>query len=796
MLPLAFSAVAGSLTATFRPSIWMLVVSLSVWMIINHWLVRWSGRQALVAMALVFLMCASRHAVLIQRGHEAKSLHAGEISTVDVTVRQVKAAGENGWGRAIVRLGNGSLAQLEGSVAHLMPGQKIRVVARFAAPSPVRNPGGFDEARHLAGQGVFLKAELLLDRITFLDSRSEPIQAVLIQVRRKMADVIRLGLSEREGALLMGILIGDTGGMTAKDREAFRLSGLSHLTAVSGANVAFVLIPALSVFKLLIWQRRHIQVFAILFLIGFGSLTGWEPSVTRAILMTMVVMAGRLTHRRSDPINALLLAITIMLLVHPEQVIAASFQLSFLATSGILLLREPIQNWLDKKAPIVPAPIQTILAVNLAVQIAVLPVGAGLSHQIAPFSVLANLLAMPLAEGATLMGAVGFACATPALAMMSLVSDIHAPAIWLTRAIFWPTGCLLEALTHLAEWFAAPFWPRLPIAEQMAPVLATTAYFSAVLSLLIHGRRKIQMKLIAAVITFSCLLLFVFNFINRPELEVIMFDVGQGDATLIRTKHGPIILVDAGTETAGRQVVMPALLALGISRIDLAIVTHGHRDHAGGFLPLLEQGMVRSLAVSQSAYELTLLQIASMTLGSVADGMEQDLMKQLLEQAHKRSIPVQALQKGDTMRINQTTDLSILAPATSEGKELLSRSKSRGANAFSLVMRLSVNDWSMLLMGDCDKETEQTLVREADLACDLLRVAHHGSAATTQEVFLERADPRLALVSVGRNDFGHPAPSLLNRLENQSVPLMRTDQNGALTVQMDQGRCLIKTRIP
>ena len=734
-------------------------------------------------LCVLFLAAAGHQILLIRNGMAAGEQFANGIHVVEGRIVRLEPIGDDVWGQADIRLTGGGIFRLYGRTAHLLPGQDVRLTARFTRPSSVRNPGGFDEARSLASQGVFLKAELLLDRIQVTNSEYDRVHAAFIRMRSAIASSAKIGLPTRQAALLIGILIGDTRWMTAEEKRLFQESGLSHLTAVSGANVAFVLIPIVFILRKAIGKRKPRSVLTLLFLLAFGFLTGWEPSVTRAILMMGLMTTGRLVMRRSDPMNTLLFAGTVMLLAKPLLVVSSSFHLSFLATGGILLFSEPVSHRISRHMPLLPKPVLSLVSVNLAVQIAVLPLQTMLSRQLTPFSLLANLPAMPLAEGATLLGAAGLVPAGLAYTLLGNSVSVDSRMIGSFLAVaFTPARLLLDALTDLAAVFADPRWPRILTGPYTWMIAVASSLF--VIACVAAGKQRILVFKAVAVLLASFVMLQATDYLRRPDLEVILLDVGQGDATLIRSRDGRTVLIDSGTENTGERVVKPALTALGIWKVDLLVLTHGHQDHAGGASGLMNAGRVKDLAVSQPAWRL-----AQELKTDRSDGLETDVMEQVLSLAQNKQIPVHQLKKGDTMPINQESGLRVLAPVeTMDASTLAAQAGARGANAFSLILRLETDGGSMLMTGDCDRETEQSLLGDPGLDCSILRVAHHGSNATTSLPFLSGTTPDLAAISVGPNDYGHPAAALLERLSLKQVPVLRTDQTGAITIRFGNDR--------
>lgn len=759
----------------------------------------WQRRRHLpiaVLLAVGCLLFAFSHlCLLVQCGREAQQRLAGgirrETGAVAWVITPAEQASDDGWGRVAVRLSSGALVQLSGAVGTLLPGQQIAFQARFALPAGQRNPGGFDERLYLARDAIFLKADLFLGRLTVTDARSDMIGVSILKLRASLRRAASAILPREQAALLLGILMGDTSQMDPDERAAFQAAGLSHLTAVSGANVSFLLAPVAFLLARLLRRRKSRIIGLTLFLVGFGFLTGWEASVTRAIVMTGMALAGKLVMRRSDPLNALLFAATIMLLARPLLVVSLSFHLSFLATAGILLGQARLLEWLQRWLPFLPSALRAILALNLSVQLTVLPLQILATGSFSPLSLLANLPALPLAEGVTLLGA------GVLLIAMLLLPWLQAWA-WLRlvmQAAAWPVGFLLQALSRLAAIFADQAWPRILTGRLPLFVVIALAVLSAGMLVQSMAWRRRLHKLVLLLLLAS-VLLQVGTCWTRPSLEIWMLDVGQGDAMIIRSSDGTVTLVDAGTESAGNDVVQPALQALGIRRITQVIATHGHADHAGGLLPLMTAGQVQRLILPQAGIELD---SAAAGTAAAGNGMEQDVLATVLGLAVNSRIPVQGVQKGDTIPVGSGAQLTILAPETAASAAIAAiAARRRGANAGNLVMKLTDGSGSfiMLLTGDCDLEEEQALLQSGQsLTATILRVAHHGSAATTGNQLLAAVQPQLALISVGRNDYGHPAPVTLDRLTDRAVPVIRTDRQGAVTIRINRGRASVATHL-
>jgi competence protein ComEC len=249
------------------------------------------------------------------------------------------------------------------------------------------------------------------------------------------------------------------------------------------------------------------------------------------------------------------------------------------------------------------------------------------------------------------------------------------------------------------------------------------------------------------------------------KLEVAFLDVGEGDSTFIRTYSGKTILIDGGGSTnptirskIGMSVIIPFLLDSGVNSIDLVIATHGHTDHIQGLLPVLEQFKVDNLVVP-----------------SLEDEKE---FKELLCAAGTRKVKVARCSKGDMISLDDKTKIEVLNPPACYNPG------SSSINNTSIVLRFLYKETSILFTGDAEVGEETSMMEDKTLLdADILKVAHHGSDTSTCMHFLEKVSPKAAIISVGKNNFGHPSQDVLNRLADAGVQAFRTDEAGAVILR-------------
>jgi len=336
-----------------------------------------------------------------------------------------------------------------------------------------------------------------------------------------------------------------------------------------------------------------------------------------------------------------------------------------------------------------------------------------------------------------------------------------------------PLAVALDSLLAVAHAFARVAWGRWPVAW-LNLLLVCGLGLLMIRSLLGLSRltRHLLWQMGVWLIALGLALALARPLVLARD-QVWFLSVGQGDATLIVTLSGQTALIDTGKPGSGWQVVLPALDALGIRSLDVLILTHGHLDHAGGAGELLGSGRVRRLLVP--AQEVN---------QENTTGGQDNLTEYLVEQAESLHVPWSTLTAQHVLALGQSVQLHVLAAT---GLDALTTNVD-DLNELSLHFRLDLAGHSLLLMSDSTPLVEQALLSDPRIVDnEILKVPHHGSRATTLAPFLSQVQPDLAIISVGPNTYGHPAPELLARLTDSAIPYMRTDWQGAILIDLRQG---------
>ena len=612
----------------------------------------------------------------------------------------------------------------------VFPGRRICARGPVSPPRPGRDEAPLLSARTLRSSGS-----------------GSAVRAAATRVRREYSKAARAALPPTQAGLLLGMTDGDTEFIDDATNEEFRATGLAHIVAVSGYNVAVFLALVMIGARALAPRSRWLRVvFAVPALVFFAFLTGLEASVLRATVSAGIALVVTAGGRVTDALRGLLLAFVVLLLVSPELLVDPGFQLSFGATVGIVVwgerLAERVRRLFRRETRVVNA-IASGLGTTIAAQLAVAPLLAWHFGRIPGLGAVANVVAIPLG-GMVMVG--GMATLTAA----SVVPFLD----WTPSLMRLPLDVILGAAHFFSEL------PSASIAVSTAAAVAITGALAAFLS----RPGRIRTGLFALVVVCGGVAggQNVAGGAGCPGPAVYALDVGQGSAVVLRSR-GHAVLVDAGPadgDAAGK------LKAAGIDRLDAIIVMHPHIDHALGAIRVLE-----SMPVGHVYGPVTL------GWGSGSD---------VIDYAEGRGVPVDMLAAGDELDLGSIA-FGVLwpepGPAPAFDEDLV--------DPYSLVLRAEVEGVSVLLPGDIRAEQQSELV-DADVDVPLLIAVHHGSKNLDVD-FVDAVSPALTLVTVGApNPYGLPAPEAIRAYARHGA-VFRTDQDGRVGACLDGGRAEVVT---
>ncbi|MCX7963483.1 MAG: DNA internalization-related competence protein ComEC/Rec2 [Candidatus Sumerlaea chitinivorans] len=597
-----------------------------------------------------------------------------------------------------------------------------------------------------------------------------PLYSTLRDVRLAISRTLMELLPEREGRLATSLLFNDRGVLRDEEIRVLRDSGTFHIFAVSGLHVGILAMILLVLGRVagLRWRAAWTLVAGIVWL--YVAMIGFPPPAWRAALMVSAVAFSRWLRREIDGVSTFAFACLVVVVTDLPTLYEPGFQLSAMGVFGILafypIFRQILGDlsWLQGsgwKRTLAGFALEGI-CLTFAVTLVLLPLQLYYFHRFNLLSPLTNIFASALA--APILGG--------ALTTVTLNTFSSTLGAWAAAA----TAGLLRLLYALASLTADSSWALLRIPHP--PLAVVFGYYAIILSGYYFVRRdspeyvpKARARLTIHGVA-ACLLLVLCTAWQRADrtLRIWFFDVGQGDSILLQLPDGQSLLVDTGNTipNIGRLVLEPQLSALGVYPLDNLVLTHNDSDHCGSAPYLLANWKIRRVVVPTTFRDVE--QLFRQPAGPIPD-----------------SVPVTQVAAGYHSEVGRHLTLEVLNPEALTG-ELSS------SNEGSLVFLIRYKQFSLLLTGDAEEAAENYMRRNGLAKADVLKVAHHGSASSTSQDFLNVVRPKVAVISCGqRNSYGHPHPVVLKRLWDVGARVFRTDEHGAVLVSTDGEEFKVET---
>ena len=640
----------------------------------------------------------------------------------------------------------------------LAPGDVLLLQGQLSQPSGKRNPGGFDYRLYLKSQsidGLLTVEPENIERI----GQERSIYYQILAIKKTLEHQSDVNFSKDVSDLLKGVVFGEKN-INEDLARRFQDAGVTHVLSVSGLHVGYVFLALSLLLMAIRINKRYWMLFLTPALLFYVALTGFAPPVIRAAIMLLCVTAGQGLHRERDALNQLCLAGLVILVIWPAQLFQAGFQLSMGAVLGIVLFYAPLlyayEKHRNKKRvhyKIKPGPVVQGLVLTFCATVGTLPILLYHFKSFTLISFFSNLLVVPLI-GVFLLIGMGF------LVIISIVPfaapALSVPVTFLGESII----VVLDGINDLGA-VANFLW-----VNRGGLSLAETGLF-LLLVFMISGYFYLRQPYVRRTVV-SLALVLVLIVMATPlfpkNLVVTVLDVGQGDSILIETPGGLNYLVDGGgylferSNRVSDRVLYPALYSKNIHELDAIFLTHNHVDHSQGVEELIFDGYpVKNLFMS------------------VQTNNEQLLNQQL--------VPVSLLKKGSVIEGSDGVTISVHNP---EGQ--ISPKADEEQNNASLVMTVSYKNTNLLLCGDIEAEVEKQLVAELQALSterdfQIIKIPHHGSKTSSTREFIQAIDPEMAVISVGANNsFDHPSDEVMDRLNEEVITALRTDQQGAVEI--------------
>lgn len=601
-------------------------------------------------------------------------------------------------------------------------------------------PDGKEEITSHSGKGIFLLAYQRAD-VVFSEAENESWRCYPARLRQNIREILSSCFPERALAFVQALLIGDGSLLDYETDTAFRVSGVRHVIAVSGLHVSILF----SLLGMVTFKRRFLTaLIGYPALMIFAAAAGFTPSVMRACIMCGLMLLSMLLEQEYDGPTALSFAALSMLIANPLVITSVGFQLSVSSVAGIYLFYDRLNGWLlDKlgrqKGRTLRSRLKNWLSggvcMTLSATVLTVPLCAHYFGTVSLIAMVTNLLTLwvvtPVFCGIITVCGLYLVWGTGAVLLGKLVSFPVSYILWITK---------LLAKVPLAS-----------VSTGSVPVVLWMVISYVLLAVFLLGKRKQPGILLSVITVLLCVALLLSWYVpGREGGSITMLDVGQGQCILLQSQ-GRTFLVDCGGDhdRIAAETAVQALMSRGIFTLDGVILTHYDRDHMGG-LP----------------YLLTRIDTGLLILPDTEDQGK----RQLLPESGGEVLPVE-----DTLAMEyDTTKITVFGPVYSGY-----------SNENSLCILFETENCDILITGDRSGFGERMLLRTAELPdVDILVAGHHGSGNSTTEELLDAVTPETVLISVSEdNNYGHPDPALLQRLEERGCIVYRTDLCGTITIR-------------
>lgn len=690
-------------------------------------------------------------------------------------------------------------------------GDYICMSGTVSVPDSATNPGTFDQYIYLRNKGYYL----CISNGTIESGNHRPysIEGFLYGIKNRCTKIIDNSFDSESAGIVKAMLVADKSTLDKNIKKLYSENGIAHIMAISGVHVAIIGMTLYGFLRKLRIGRFISGTFSIAIIVLYGIMTGMSSSTERAVIMLILSIAAEYFGRKTDAPTSMGFAMIIMVLGNPYVILDAGFQLSFAAITGVTVVAPQLRKLLrmfkrfikeaDEKKKQKHKKIMSLrkmiiklidaLVVGIASFITTTPVIIYYYYQFPPYSILINLIVIPLVSlivgGSILVVLTGLFFTGAAVVMT------------------YPVRLILFSYKHLCIFAsglpgASVLVGHISIGMVFVYYLSVVLIF-AILRMIRIGKTEREgpiLYLMLATVLFLTVVYEVYSY--DKSLKIVYMDVGQGDGVLLRTCGHGGILIDGGSSSnkrVGEYVMVPVLKYYGVSEVEYAFVSHGDVDHVSGLEYLLNE-------------EQSGVHVVNLVLPEYGD---QDALQELKSEATANNVNIIYMKPGDNITYNhqhaETINIECLYPDEEAGQGVLD------TNNLSMILKTTIT-WdvreadienlnkssdsnaslSLLFVGDAGIAAEKRLIElygknslgeiSDSIACDILKVGHHGSRNSSGSDFLKRVSAMYGIISCGKdNRYGHPHAETLERLKMADTKYMTTKEHGAIILSIERG---------
>ena len=666
-------------------------------------------------------------------------------------------------------------------------GNKVKIKGKYSRPETERNENTFNYANYLKIKEVY--GIIKVNRVEVeIENVENPIIKKANEINLQIKENAKKIKDEKIRSIYLGLVLGDTSTMEDELKIDFREAGMAHILAVSGMHISYLILFSLFILKK-VFERRTANIITIILIVGYMMITGFSSSIARAGIMGIILLFSEVFYRKNDIATSISLSLLIMLAVNPYLILDVGLQLSYAGTIGIILLRNPLLKILNKlrikdkriryKIPRIILKIsdksKEIIAITLAAQLAIIPISIYQFNLFSSYFIITNFF-ISIIVGIAYITAIVFTILSftnfqiialikflleKILKIILIISQI--PKNLVNSKIYVPSPSILQILLYYTVLL---FIFYIFVLRNKKEKNMSEHRVLNLIALAKYRYREMNKKKKYAILLIVITISLITSLIQK-DLKVNFLDVGQGDATFITTPSNKKILIDGGED---EETVFQYLLKNGYTKIDYIIISHFDSDHVNGIFTVLENLKVEEIIISKQPEN-------------------SENYQNFLGVLKKKRIRVKVVKKGDIISIEKNCCFKILWPNEEPITE-------NALNNKAIVAKFVYKGFSCLFTGDIESIAENKLVKlyDEDLKATVLKVAHHGSKTSSTQEFLDKVNPKIALIGVGKDNlFGHPNEEEISRIQNFTNKIYRTDLKGEICINFTK-KSIIKIK--
>lgn len=613
---------------------------------------------------------------------------------------------------------------------------RLKVKGKVLQDSVQMNPSDMDYLSYLRGEGIVVRLKSTDLKKIGQDRAAgrKSYKVILRQIQRVFQN--------KDRGIVAGVLLGDDEWIAEEVDELYFTLGIGHILALSGFHLGIITIIMMWLCKRVGLSYYTRQIVVLMGIWGYTLFTGAASSTIRASIMATIILIARCLWEEEDMPTSIALAAIVILMGNPFQLYQVGFQLSFVAIISIcissILIEELEEHYKPNKK--VKQVLNYVLP-PLSIFLGISPVLAYHFFEFPLLGTLLNFVILPI-----------FALIIPYMIICLGISLIH---IELARALGMLVNYTLNSINIIGEQLLE--YPLMTLCIGRPSIGSIVLYYSLLIITLLGITRKMQIKQGCIIVVSLAIVPLVVSIGSENYLQITQLYVGQGDASVVVTPRKRAVLIDGGPMGKGNTVER-FLKYSGINQLTSVVLSHPHDDHISGVIELIQSGVMVENVIVPS--------------GFIIEG----LLKTLYEECSRSGIDIYEVDCGGSIAIDNVAFKWLWPNSEAEAVEV---------NEHSAVLLLEFGEFQMLYTGDIGKETELKLSdRLEDI--EVLKIAHHGSKNSTDSRFLLQTKPEYAMISCGINNlYGHPHQETLETLEAYPVKCLRTDRNGAITIDVD-----------